>query len=166
MSKKIGNIITTSVLIVLLLLVGIMYIPKLFGITPMVVLSGSMEPTYKVGALIFVKDVEPSSLKVEDNVTFYLNDTKTVVTHRIVELDKAKQTMITKGDNNNIEDGEQALSNAIGKAMDFSIPLLGYLATYISTPAGLITLACIVVACLLITHLLERKEKKPDQHKL
>lgn len=162
MAKKIGNIFSTVVLVLLLSLVVIMYVPKLFKITPMVVLSGSMEPTYKVGALIFVKDVEPSSLEIGDNVTFTLNETKTVITHRIIDLDKEAKTMITKGDNNNVEDGEQSISNVVGKAMDFSIPILGYLMTYLNTSTGMIILFSLVVICMLVSYLLDHKKKKVE----
>ena len=53
--KKVWNFVTTAILIVLLLGIAIMYIPKIFGIQPMIVLSGSMEPTYHVGSLLYKK---------------------------------------------------------------------------------------------------------------
>ena len=37
--KKVWNFVTTAILIVLLLGIAIMYIPKIFGIQPMIVLS-------------------------------------------------------------------------------------------------------------------------------
>lgn len=160
MAKKIGNIITSIVMIVLLIIAGILYIPKIFGVTPMVVLSGSMEPTYRVGALVFVRAVDTADLVVGDNVTFHMNGGDTVVTHRIAEINKEAQTMITKGDNNNVRDGELSLSNVIGKAYDFSIPWMGYLAVYLNTTAGLITLLVLVAVCMLISYLLDRKTKK------
>ena len=53
--KKVWNFVTTAILIVLLLGIAIMYIPKIFGIQPMIVLSGSMEPTYHGIASIYKK---------------------------------------------------------------------------------------------------------------
>ena len=48
--------------------------PRLLGYTPFAVLSGSMEPAYPVGSLIYVQPVEASSLRVGDAVTFVAND--------------------------------------------------------------------------------------------
>lgn len=146
-------------MVLLIIIVGVMYIPKLFGITPMVVLSGSMEPTYRVGALVFVEDVDTSQLKQGDNVTFYLGETKTIITHRIKEINQDEQYMITKGDNNNVEDGKQLLSNVIGKANDFSIPYIGYITTFLGTTSGIITVVVIVAGYLLLSYFLERKKK-------
>ncbi|MGL4284256.1 hypothetical protein [Eubacterium aggregans] len=54
--RKAYNIVTTIILILLVGLAAIMMLPRLLGMTPLAVLSGSMEPTYHVGSLIFVKD--------------------------------------------------------------------------------------------------------------
>ncbi len=48
-------------------------------------LSGSMELTYHVGALIYVKEVDPSEIQVGDAITF-LPSEDTVATHRVVEI--------------------------------------------------------------------------------
>ena len=81
--KKVWNFTTTAVLIVLLAFIAIMYVPKLVGIEPMIVLSGSMEPAYSVGSLLYVRHMDASSIKAGDPVTFYLDD-NTLVTHRVV----------------------------------------------------------------------------------
>ena len=44
-----------------------------------------MEPTYRVGSIIYVKDIDPQELKEKDPVTYVLNGS-TVVTHRIIEV--------------------------------------------------------------------------------
>ena len=76
MIKKVWNIITTIVVILVILLACIFFVPRLFGITPMAVLSGSMEPTYHVGGLVFVQKVDPSDVEVGDSITFTIgNDT-------------------------------------------------------------------------------------------
>lgn len=61
--KKLWNMITTVlvalVVILAILLVGV----RVIGLTPYVVLSGSMEPTYHTGSLIYVKKSILSKLK-------------------------------------------------------------------------------------------------------
>jgi signal peptidase len=124
------------VVIAAILLVGV----QLFGIKPYTVLSGSMEPTYHVGSIIYVKKVDPITLKVGDPVTFIING-RTIVTHRIIEVipDGEDPTVVrfrTQGDNNDTPDGDPVHSkNVIGKPI-FTVPLLGYVANYIQNPPG------------------------------
>ena len=60
--RKAYKIITNVILIIMLLLVAMLFLPRVVGLKPLAVLSGSMEPTYHVGSLIYVKSVEPSSI--------------------------------------------------------------------------------------------------------
>ena len=62
----------------------------------MAVLSGSMEPTYHVGGLVFVQKVDPSDVEVGDSITFTIGN-DTVVTHRVIEVNKEEQSFKTKG---------------------------------------------------------------------
>ena len=59
--KTLWNAVTTVlvslVVILAILLVGV----RVVGLTPYVVLSGSMEPTYHTGSLIYVKKVDPKA---------------------------------------------------------------------------------------------------------
>ena len=132
----ISNILLVIVVIAAILLVGV----RLVGIEPYTVLSGSMEPTYHVGSLIYVQKVDPLTLKVGDPVTYMVND-RTVVTHRIIEVipDADDPTVLrfrTQGDNNDTPDGDPLHSkNVIGKPI-FTIPYLGYVANYIQNPPG------------------------------
>ena len=68
--KKVWNFVTTAILIVLLLGIAIMYIPKIFGIQPMIVLSGSMEPTYHVGSLLYIKNADANEKEDGSPVSF------------------------------------------------------------------------------------------------
>ena len=62
--KKTWDVITTLIVIVVvifaLLLVGV----RLLGIQVFSVISGSMEPDYPVGSLIYVKEVDPNDVEV------------------------------------------------------------------------------------------------------
>lgn len=137
---KIMNWVATAavavVVILALLLVGV----RLVGMQVFTVLSGSMEPTYHVGALIYVKKVDPMELQSGDVITFML-DEDTVATHRIVEVvpDEQDPSVIrfrTKGDANDAVDGSLVhYKNVLGTPV-FTIPKLGYLASYIQNPPG------------------------------
>ena len=57
------------------------------GTATLVVQTDSMEPLYPVGSAIFVKDVEPSDIKLDDDVTFYYESWGLVVTHRVSNIE-------------------------------------------------------------------------------
>ena len=81
------------------------------GYTILEVVSGSMEPTIKVGDLIVI-NVREKNYESGDIVTF--RDVEgSFVTHRIVSIDD--EVMITMGDNNDSIDDEVATSQIIGK---------------------------------------------------
>lgn len=159
MSKKLGNVISSIILIILLLAVGVFIAPRMFGITPMVVLSGSMEPTYPVGSLIFVEKVDPATLSKDDNVSFTLGQSETVVTHRVVENNVETKQITTKGDANQSEDASPAgYSNVIGKAKNFAIPFLGFVGVFINSTAGYIVLGTLFVVLVIISFLSDKKK--------
>lgn len=135
---------------VLAVLTVLLVVPGVFRIHPLIVQSGSMEPVYPMGSLVYVRGVEPEDLKKGQTVTFYLPDNETLVTHRIVDTDKVNKAIYTKGDANDLEDGVATpFSRIVGRPI-FCIPGLGYLAGYLSNPAGkagilmLVILVCIL----------------------
>ena len=81
--KKILNALTTIIVVMVVILAIMLVGVRLFGLQVYSVLSGSMEPEYPVGSLIYVKKVDYKELKVGDPITFLL-DKDTVVTHRII----------------------------------------------------------------------------------
>ena len=83
--KKIWNIVS-GILVGLAVFLAILLVGvRLVGFQVFSVLSGSMEPSYHVGSLIYVKKIDPQELKSGDVITFML-DEDTVATHRIVEM--------------------------------------------------------------------------------
>ena len=168
--KKTANILSTLAVILALVLVLLLVAPRVFGMHVFTVLSGSMEPSYPVGSLIYVKSVDPFQLKEGDVITFLL-DEDTVATHRIVDIvpDDEEDSVIrfrTKGDANDAEDGSLVhCRNVVGTPI-FTIPKLGFFADYIQHPPGMyiaISAAAIVLLILLLPDLLFReKEANPD----
>lgn len=135
--NTISNILVALVVILALLLVG----ARIVGLQVFTVLSGSMEPTYHTGSLIYVKKVDPYTIQEGQPITFML-DENTVATHRVVGIvpDEDDPTVIrfrTKGDANEAEDGSLVhYKNVIGTPI-FTIPYLGYVANYIQHPPGM-----------------------------
>jgi signal peptidase len=119
------------------------------GYKPMVILSGSMEPAYHVGGLVFINsNASLQDIKVGDVVAYNV-DEDTVVTHRVVSIDPAAQEFKTKGDANDSEDlASVPFANMVGKAW-ITIPELGYAIMNLKTTKGF-GAACILVALLVV----------------
>jgi len=139
--KKILNSLTTIIVVMVVMLAFMLVGVRLFGLQVYSVLSGSMEPEYPVGSLIYVKKVDYKELKVGDPIT-YLLDEDTVVTHRIIEvlIDEEDPNTIryfTQGDANGIPDAKSVhYKNIIGTPV-FTIPYMGYVSNYIQNPPGM-----------------------------
>lgn len=138
--KKVWNVVISLLVALVVILAVLMVGARVVGLKVYTVLSGSMEPAYHVGALIYVKSVAPEALEAGDVITFML-DEDTIATHRIVEVvpdeeDASVLRFRTKGDANDAEDGGLVhCKNVIGTPV-FTIPKLGYLANYIQHPPG------------------------------
>lgn len=139
--KKIWNVISTVLVALVVLLALLLVGARVVGLQVFTVLSGSMEPTYHTGSLIYVKKVDPYTIEEGQPITFMLNE-NTIATHRVVGIvpDEEDPTVIrfrTKGDANDAEDGGLVhYKNVIGTPV-FSIPYLGYVADYIQHPPGM-----------------------------
>ena len=176
-AKKVFEKLLTAVMVLMIIFAFLLVGMRIFGLTPYTVLSGSMEPTYHVGSLIYVKDVDPNDLDVDDPITYLINN-KTVVTHRIIEVIYAddgvtKTAFRTQGDNNEDPDGEPVpAANILGKPV-FSIPLLGYVIFYIQRPpwnALAIGVLVLLLGFAFLPDLIDKllgteSEKKPEDEK-
>lgn len=152
MIHKIWNGITTVLVGLVVFLAVALVGVRLIGLHPYVVLSGSMEPTYHVGSLIYVKPTDYKTLQAGDAIT-YMMDEHTVVTHRIIEVlvdeeDPDVLRYFTQGDANAQPDGTSVhYKNILGKPV-FTIPYLGYVSHFIQNPPG--TYVAISAAALMI----------------
>lgn len=168
-----GGVFSTVIVAIVLLFAIVLVGFKIFGYQIYTVMSGSMEPVYHVGSLIYVKEVDTDTLEKGDVITF-MADEDTVVTHRIDEIvhesdDRGESVLKfrTKGDANDVVDGKLVhYKNVLGKPV-FSIPLLGYLAFYIQRPPGIYI--ALVVGTLLIASVFlpgnKGKEKTASKEK-
>ena len=129
--KKTWNVISTILVVIVVVIALLLVGARVFGLQVYAVLSGSMEPTYHVGSIIYVKPVDPSELKVGDPITFVMNEQLTVATHRVVRIDAENSAFYTKGDANEDPDASPVhFNNLLGKPV-FTIPYLGYVSSYV-----------------------------------
>lgn len=161
-AKITGNILFALILIFVALLISV----RLFGIQVYSVISGSMEPEYPVGSLIYVKKAEPSDISVGDVITFVL-PSNTPATHRVVRIDEQNRCFYTKGDANEAEDGSPVdFRNLIGTPV-FKIPHLGYLIYSVQHPPGLyifISAGAVLLLIVFLPDLFKKSKHKPLKH--
>ncbi len=119
------------------LLMVVMGLPKLSTLTPLVVLSGSMEPYFNPGDIVLIEPVNTSDVQIGDVVAFHpswgrgngKDASRTLYTHRVVGIVQNSTGLyfITKGDNNEENDPTPVLAkNVVGKVVAV-LPYLGYL---------------------------------------
>ena len=171
-AKKVINIVGYVVVGIAILLAVALVGVRLIGLQPFAVLSGSMEPNYHVGSLIYVQKVDYKTLHVDDPITFMLNE-NTVVTHRITEIlvdenDPDTLRFFTKGDANEVPDASSVhYKNIIGKPV-FTIPYLGYVSHYIQNPPGMyiaIAVGAILILLVFLPDLLGDDKKQSGHDK-
>lgn len=144
-------------------------VPGIFGFKPMMVLTESMEDYIHAGDVIIVKEVDPSTLDIDNVITFFDpkgNGTSTV-THRIIDVieDETGIWFQTKGDNNNTADDELVESTAVIGIYKMRIPFVAYIALFMQTVPGLIVSIFIPLCAFIAYDLIRRRQydKKKDE---
>lgn len=117
--------------------------PNFFGIKTYTIVSGSMEPELQIGDIVIVKELNESDIQVGDIISF--RQGQSVVTHRIVEIKKndEKQTYVTQGDNNNVEDKEETEYDMIEGKLVGKIPFLGKISQLLQGKITVVIIALI-----------------------
>ena len=121
MTRKICSVLSMVVFLGLLVIAGFLFVPKMLGYDEYAVLSGSMEPGIPVGAIVYDKNFAASEAREGAVVTYQL-PAGTLVTHRIISVDKEEQTVVTQGDANNIADAAPVAWQQIIGVYAFHIP--------------------------------------------
>jgi len=118
------------------------------GYRSFVVLSGSMEPSIKIGDIILVH--RQATYLPHDIITFQQENH--LVTHRIVStrFDRDEQLFVTQGDANRSEDdGQVNLKHVVGRVV-LTIPYLGRFVAFAQSPLGLTSLVIVPILGFLV----------------
>lgn len=142
--------------------------PSVLGVTPMVVLSGSMsgeqEGHIEVGDLIFVRRADPAALEVGDVIAYMSGGT--TVTHRITAIDTGDDgglLFTTKGDANDTEDTSPVTEEQLVGLCFWRIPKVGDFALFLQTPLGMLLFVGAPVLAFLIYDILRRQRRAARQ---
>ncbi|MBQ3529429.1 MAG: signal peptidase I [Oscillospiraceae bacterium] len=162
-AKKIWNVVSTILVVLIVLCAVFLMGSRLLGFRCFNVISPSMEPEYCVGDLIYVKSTDPESIKEGDVITFLVNEDLVVGTHRVVRVDRENKRFYTKGDANEIEDGDPVHYNNVIGVPKFAIPMLGYVSDFIQHPPGTYITLGVGLALILIVFLPDMLRKKKEE---
>jgi len=136
-------------------------------------ISGSMEPTLKVGDLLIVQGVSAESIaagpKPYGDIIVFKKPSKPdeLIVHRAIEKFKidSKWYFRTQGDNNpSLDPWTVSEDQIVGKVI-YSIPFLGYIKIYLGTPQGIVINIILILALLLLENLASSKSMKEKSEK-
>lgn len=135
-------------------------IPGALGYRPVIVLSGSMEPTFNTGDMILLEPASDAENLHKDDVIAYLVGGK-VTTHRIVQVTEleGKRMYITKGDYNNVEDRIPVEPSQIqGMYNGKRIPNLGNIMMFLQSNMGILICLGIPFAGYILWDIFKRRK--------
>ena len=169
--KKASDILF-FVVIALVLIVTLMFGGKahdsfnLMGYSAFTVLSGSMQREIPEGSLVITKNVDPSAIKVGDDITFMGNDHVTV-THRVVGIfedyeGSGSRVFETQGLENPEPDRDVVYAGNVIGLVELSIPGLGFTLNYVSEHLGIVfaILGGILVATIALSKVLSSRREE------
>jgi signal peptidase len=129
-------------------------LPKLFGFSNAVIISGSMSGAIEINDVVIAR--ERPAYAPQDVILF--EDFKgTIVCHRIVGL--AEDGFITKGDANNVEDQPPIPQDRIFGKVIWVLPRVGLVQHYARSPLGLGAITLAAAALLAIPYLKRRRQE-------
>jgi len=140
-------------------------VPGFLGYKPLIVLSGSMEPTILPGDIVIVKEVPAEDLQKGDIVS-YLRE-NSVITHRIMEISQTdgNRNFYTKGDNNNADDGVPVTDDMLEGKYLFRIPRLGHAAIFMQTPTGMLLFIAVPLILFILYDVFRRRHYDKREEK-
>ena len=143
---RVCSIIGILMIVAVIILCSLLVLPEMIGFHMYHVISGSMEPTIKVGSLLYVREENVEEIKEEDIIAFYSSvEEGSIITHRVVKNNIVSGAFRTKGDANDTEDPTPVpYENFIGKVV-LTIPYIGQLLTVMTSFYGKIAAACVVL---------------------
>ncbi|MDQ3740270.1 MAG: signal peptidase I [Actinomycetota bacterium] len=137
-------------------LVALVTVPRAVGVTPLTVLTGSMEPALGVGDVVLSERVDPLRARPGEVVTFHdPSRGGELVTHRVesVRRDGPMVRFVTQGDANDVaERWSVPVDGTIGRAV-LRVPKVGWVLHWAGSPAGKLGLIALPAALLVLLEL-------------
>lgn len=154
---KVISVVLNTIVIAITLIGITLTVFYFYGITPTVVISGSMSPKIPTGSVSFIDTKYPyDKLKVNDIIVYKFQNNQVI--HRVIKV--TDEGLETKGDANNFSDHiSTSRENYYGKCL-FSVPELGYLSIQMQSPAGKIGFVIMIIVLFVSQYIVNEMVKK------
>ena len=141
--KIIGEILYILLFIIVILMLIVVILQRVTdnsvtigGYRMFTVATGSMVPQYEVGDILVSKEIEPSDIKVGDDIVYRGKEGSfkdKVVTHRVISIEQenGEYKIITKGIANQEQDPEITDEQVYGKVV-YKVQTLSFISKLIS----------------------------------
>ena len=148
-AARLADLALTLAAVLGLVVLGITITAHLTGLRPLVVQSGSMEPTIPTGGMVLVRTIPAADIAVGDVVAVERPD-RTRVTHRVVTVVHRGATaeLTLQGDANEDPDPLPVTVSEAGE-MVLSVPSIGRVSAFFASAKGGFVLGCLVTGLLL-----------------
>ena len=141
-----------------------------FNFRMFTVVSGSMEPKYKIGDVLVAKETKPSKIKVGDAISYFGKTGSVkgkVITHRVIEIEKdseGKYMFYTKGLKEEAVVDPVVYEDQIYGVVVYKSTILSFVYKVVGTPTGLFIFVIIpllyIIGSEFIEMLLEKEAKR------
>lgn len=148
------------------LFASIFSVPRLAGINPYIILSGSMEPTIPTGSVVFI-NTKDRNVSENDVIAFQIGEegNAVTVTHRAIEIKDGYIT--TKGDNNEYPDANPITEqNVVGTYM-MHLPQAGYIISKLNQKQKIAIVIALLAAngvCFILENVLDDEEEEEAEN--
>lgn len=151
---RIGGLAVAAALIVLL------HLGPHIGLEPVVIRGASMEPGIPLGSLVVLAKRDPASVDVGEVITRRTGN-GVLVTHRVIRVAEINglRHFETKGDASASADPVLAPPAEVTGVVALSMPVAGYLLTFVSQPLGLLSVVALLLALTVGAELVEDLER-------
>lgn len=143
-------------------------IPEVIGAEQsLVVYSGSMSPAISAGDVVVIDNTDPANIQEGDIITFTRSEEELPTTHRVVDVQENGDNLAfqTKGDANDNPDPQLVSESRIIGTVVITLPYIGHVIMFGSTPLGFALLLGLPFGLLVVTEIwsLAKKYKGPTQ---
>jgi len=131
------------------------------------VITGSMQSVYPVGSLVVIREADPDTIEIGDDITFVRED-ETAVTHRVIGVtedyeDTGERGFETQGVDNDAPDFELVRAANVVGVVKFHVPKVGQWLERLR--GNLVITLCFTAGILLLAVLLKGAFQKAPENK-
>lgn len=134
-----------GVILLVLAFVGLgsSVVPRIMGLQPYAIISGSMEPAYPTGSLVYAQPVSGEDLQPGEVAAFWRDGD--VIVHRVDSIDATEKEFVAKGDANDDVDLRPVPFHEVLGRVVFSVPYVGYFLMALGSLEGKLLLGWVVL---------------------